>query len=107
MTKEQIDTLVKSLDGLGLGTNDEDVVRKPQSTQSDTLLVLVVLITLYLLPHSVLSSALERIKDKLRDGSDRVEKAGHLGRDDGKVVSELLVEIRAAVNDRQVSSKDR
>ena len=105
VTKEQFDNLVKSLDGLGLRTNDRDVVHKLQSSQSDALLVSVVLAPLYLPPHSILCSALESINEKLRGVSDRVEEAGHLGRDDGKAVFELLVEIRAAVNGCQVSSE--
>jgi len=35
VTREKIDTLLKWLDKLGLGTNGEDAVRKPQSTQGD------------------------------------------------------------------------
>jgi len=41
----------------------------------------------------------------LRDVSGRFENMGFLGRDEGKDVYELLVEIQAAVNDCQVSNK--
>jgi hypothetical protein len=40
--------------------------------------------------HSILPSSLGRIKDKLKDVSDRFEKAGHTAKsEDAKVVSEL------------------
>jgi len=102
VTKEQIDALLKLLDKPGVGMNDRDAVHKLQSTH---LLVISVPILCPQIEYSILFSALERIEDMLRVVSDRVDNAGHLGRDDGKVVSELLVEIRAAVNDCQVSSK--
>ena len=92
MTKEQIDALVKSLDRLGLGDNDG-------------LLVSVISAPLYSILYLILSSALERINDKLRDVSNRIENAGYMGSNDGKAVSELMDEIRAAIANRQVSSK--
>ena len=51
MTKEQISGLVKSLDRLGLGTGDGDVVGKLQSTGNDGLLVSVVSVPLDSTPH--------------------------------------------------------
>ena len=37
MTREKIDTLLKWLDKLGLGANDEDAVRRLQLTRADAL----------------------------------------------------------------------
>ena len=105
MTKEQIDALVKSLDRLGLGTNDGDVVRKLQSAQTDGLLMSVISIPLCSYPHRIFSSALEHIDNKLRDTFNRIEAAGCTGSDDGNIVSELVDEIRAAIANFQVSSK--
>ena len=51
----------------------------------------------------MLSSVLERINGKLQD----IESAGHMGSSDGKVVSELVDEIRAAITNCQVSNKAR
>jgi len=51
VTKEQIDALVKSLDRLGLGTGNGDVVDKLQSTGNSGLLVSVVSVPLYSIPH--------------------------------------------------------
>ena len=47
MTKEQINALVKSLDKLGLGTDDGDGVHGPQSTQNEALLMLALSVPLY------------------------------------------------------------
>ena len=105
MTKEQIDALVKGLGRLGLGTNDGDAVHKPRSTGNDDLPMSVILISLYSIPHSILSSAPGRIDDKLRDISNRIEDAGYMGSNDGKAVPELMDEIRAAIANRQVSGK--
>ena len=37
--------------------------------------------------------------------SDRIENTGTIGGGDGKAISELVEEIRAAIADRKVSSK--
>lgn len=102
MTKGQIDALLKWLAGLGLGTNDGDVVHELQLARSDGPPVSVVLVFHYLIPHRILSSALEQVNDKLRDISDRIENAGYIG---NNVVSELMDEIRATITNSQVSSK--
>ena len=99
VTKEQIDALLKLLDKPGVGMNDGDAVHKLQSTHGSVISVPLCLTIL------ILSSALERIKDMLREASSRVENAGYFGTDDGKDVFELLAEIQAAVGDCQVSSK--
>ena len=39
MTKEQMDSLLKGLDRLGLGADDGDAVHKPQSIRSNALLM--------------------------------------------------------------------
>ena len=44
------------------------------------------------------------MNDKLRVISDRIENTGSMGSNDGKVVSELVDKILAAVADRKVSS---
>ena len=49
----------------------------------------------------MLSSALERINGKFQD----IETAGHMESNDGKIVSELVDEIRAAITNCQVSSE--
>ena len=51
MTKEQIDTLVKSLDRLGLGKGDGDAVHKLQPTGNGGLLVSVVSVPLCSISH--------------------------------------------------------
>ena len=51
MTKEQIDTLLKSLDKAGLGTNDGGTAGKLQSMQGDALLVSAISFPLHLNPH--------------------------------------------------------
>ena len=48
---------------------------------------------------------MERIGDKLQGVSDRVENAGRMERDDAKVVSEVMDEIRAVIVDCKVSSE--
>ena len=50
VTKEQIDALVKILDRLGLGTGSGDI-DKLQSTGDGGLLVSVVSVPLYSIPH--------------------------------------------------------
>jgi len=45
------------------------------------------------------------VSNKLRDISDRIESAGDVGVGGGKVVSELVDEIRAAIAHFQVSNK--
>ena len=50
MTKEQIDTLVKSLDRLGLGTDNGDATDRLQSTGNDGLLVSVISVPLLFNP---------------------------------------------------------
>ena len=103
MTREKIDTLSKCLDKLGFGISDDDPVRQLQLARSDALLALVALITCYLVPHRIFSSALEQIKDKLQGLSDRIESVGHMESNEvAKVVSELMDNIRA-----QVSSEGR
>ncbi|KAF9793377.1 hypothetical protein BJ322DRAFT_1216082, partial [Thelephora terrestris] len=62
VTKDQFDGLLKALDRLGLGMNDGNVVYKPQLIRNDSLLI-----------------SLERIKEKLKDASDRLEIMGHTG----------------------------
>ena len=106
MTKEQIDALLKWLDKLGTGMQDGDAVRKLQPTQSDALPASVISVAPCLFQHLILSSALERIKVKLRDVSDRIENPGYMGSTEGaKAVSRLTEEIRAAITDCQVSGK--
>ena len=92
MTKEQIDTLVTSLNRLGLGENDG-------------LLMSVISVPLYSTSHSILSSALEQIDDKLQEISNRIKNAGYMESNDGKAVSEIMDEIRAAIANRRVSNK--
>lgn len=101
MTKEQIDTLVKSLDRLGLGTNNGDGVHE----RNNGLLVSVISVPLYPIPYLPLFSTLERINDKLRDIFNLIKNAGYIGSNNGKVVSELMDEIRAVITNCQVSSK--
>lgn len=43
MTKEEFGALVKSLDSLGLGTNDRDTIHRLQPTQGGALLTSVFL----------------------------------------------------------------
>ena len=106
MTKEQIDALLKWLDKLGAGVNDGDAIRKLQPTRSDALLASVISAPLCLIQHSILSSALERIKDKFRDVSDRIENPGYMGStEDVKAVPQIMEEIRGAIADCQVSGK--
>ena len=104
--KKQIDAFLKRLDKLGIGMNDGGAVRKLQSTQSDAPFMSVISARLCLIQYSILSSALERIKNKLRDMSDRIENPGYTESTEGaKVVSQFMEEIRAAVADCQVSGK--
>ena len=84
--------------------NDGDAIHKLQPTRSDALLASVISAPLCLIQHSILSSALERIKDKFRDVSDRIGNPGYMGSTEGaKAVSQLIEEIRAAIADCQVS----
>ena len=101
MTKEKLEILVNSWDGMGLGTNGGDVVPKLQSAQSNTLITSVTSVPPYLLPHLILPSALERINDKLRDVSKHAENAGYMG---SNVASELD-EIITAIANCQASSE--
>jgi hypothetical protein len=103
VAKDQINALVKSLDKLGLGTNE--VVHELQSTRSDTLLTSVILVPLCRIPHRIVPSTLEQVKNKLQDVSDRAENVGYMGSDDFKVVSELVDEIRAVIIDCKVSGE--
>ena len=106
MTKEQVDALLKLLDKLDGGTDDGDAIPHLQSTQSEALLMSVTLDPPCLIKHRILSSTLERIKDKLRDASDRVRNTGYMGgNEDAKVVSELMDEIQGSVIDCQVSNR--
>ena len=104
MTKGQIDILLKWLARLGLGTNDEDVACKLRSARNNSPPVSVVLVSRYLIPHRILSSAPEEVNDKLRDISDRIENAGYI---ESSVVSEFMDEIRVAITNSQVSTKAR
>jgi hypothetical protein len=55
-----------------------------------------------------LSSALERINDKLQDSSDHVENAGRLGNNEViKDVSDLMDGVRSAVVECQVSDSNK
>jgi len=54
VTREKLEVLVNSWDGLGLGTNGGDVVPNLQSTHSNTLITSVASIPLYL--HHIDSS---------------------------------------------------
>jgi len=45
------------------------------------------------------------VDNKLRDIFNRIESAGYMGVGGGKVVSELVDEIRAAITNFQVSNK--
>ena len=51
VTKEQIDTLLKSLDKAGVGTNGGGTANKLQSMQGDALLVLAISFPLHLHPR--------------------------------------------------------
>ena len=92
--------MVKSLDRLGLGTNDADTVHKLQ-------LMSVISAFLHSIPHRILSSGLERINisNKLRDISGRIENTGDMGMNGGKVVSEPVDEIQTTTTNCQVSNK--
>jgi len=58
--------------------------------------------------NSIPSSDPERINvNKLQDISNRIENAGDMGMGGGKVVSELVDEIRAAIANFQVSNKSQ
>lgn len=111
MTKEKLDALLEKVDGLvkglnrlGLGTDDGDVVREPQSAQSDAMLMSVISVLFFSILHSILPSSLERIKDKLKNISDRFENTEHTAKsEDAKVVSELMGDIQNAITDFQVS----
>ena len=107
MTREKIDTLLKWLDKLGLGTNDGDGVHILQSTQGDApAFASVILVPLCSIQCSIRSSSLEGIKQKLQEVFNRIENAGYMGNDENvKVVSELMDDIRAAVINCQVSSE--
>ena len=105
-TKEQIDALLKRLDKLGVGVNDGDATHTLQPERSGALLASAILAPLCLIQHSILSSALERIKDKVRDVSDCIENPGYMGNTEGaKAVSRLMEEIRTAIADCQVSGR--
>ena len=51
MTREKLDALVKSLDRMGLGTNNGDAVRRLQSMRIDALLMSALPVPLYQIPH--------------------------------------------------------
>ena len=107
MTKEQISSLAKSLDELRLGMDDGDGAHALQAMQGDTLLTLVVSLLLGRIPHLTLFSAVGRMDDKLRNMADRVENIGSAGSGNEKVLSELVVEIRAVVSVLRVSDNSR
>ena len=68
------------------------------------MVLVLVILAICLVPCLILSSALERIKNKLEDLSDRVENMEQTGDNgDAKVVAELVGDIRDAVTDCQVS----
>lgn len=55
---------------------------------------------------NALHSSLERIQDKLKEASDRVEKMGLTrNNEDAQVIAEIMAVIRGAVVDCQVSGK--
>ena len=86
--------------------NDGDAIRKLQPTRSDALLASVISVPPCLIRYQILSSALERIKDKFRDISDRIENPGYMGSTEGaRAMSQLMEENQAAIADFQVSGK--
>lgn len=100
MTKEKVDALLERFEKLDVGG---DTVHGQDATQTDALLTSVISPSLYSTIHSIPPSALERIEDKLRDVSDRVESGGHVAsNEDTKAVSELMDYIRDAVTSYQV-----
>ena len=105
--KEQIDGLAKILDELRLGMDDGDGAHALQEMQGTTLLTSVVSIPLCWVLHLILSSAMGRMDEKLRDISDCVKSIGSTGRSNEKALGELVDEIRAAVNVLRVSSNSR
>ena len=104
MTKEQISSLAKSLDELRLGMDDGDGAHALQAVQGDTLLTSVISVPLRRIPSLILSSAVGRMDDKLRDMTNRIDNMGSTGGGNEKVLSELVDEIRAAVSILRVSS---
>ena len=107
VTKEQIDGLAKSLDELRLGMEDVDRTHALQAMQGDALLTSAICVLLRRIPHLILSSAMGRMEDKLRDIADRIENMGSTGSGNEKVLSELVDEIRAVVSILRVSSNSR
>ena len=107
MIKEQVDSLTKILDELRLGMDDGDGAYALQAMQGATLLTSVVSILLCWAVHLILSSAMGRMDEKLRDISDRVESMGSTGSKNEKVLAELVDEIRAAVSILRVSNNSR
>ena len=103
VTKEQINSLAKSLDELRLGIDDGDGAHAMQAMQGDTILTSVISVSLHRTLCRTLSSAVGLIDDKLRGMADRVDNIGSTGSGNEKVLSELVDEIRTVISILRVS----